>query len=212
MKKKLPSQTQLKFDELMKLEKIEHHHLDILSADEQFLFLQTLHDKIPTLSGQQFDNYVEQTKSLLDQEEIWEFNHSKIAVIVERYIKENGAIPSVASIAYDTKLSRKTVSKHLAAFTGSTALKDKKNAMAIVMMQVMGKVSQQALRGDLKAARLYYDMANTPQKPESPASKQNNYIQINNTLLNQQIIQLLEPEQLAQIEQIIAKATLKLNP
>ena len=205
-------ETQQKFDELMKLEKIEHHHLGILTADEKTLFLQTVHAKIPTLSGEEFDNYVEQTKSLLDQEEIWEFNHSKIAVLVERYVIKNGTIPSVASIAYDTKLSRKTVSRHLNAYTGSTALKDKKNAMAIVMMQVMGKVSQKALAGDLKAARLYYDIVSTPQKPESPTNKQNNYIQINNTQLNQQIIQLLEPEQLTQIEQIISQAVLKIKP
>src|ERR1700677_5066578 len=97
-----------KFDELLKLEKIERHHLDILTTTEKADFLQLIHSKIPELHEEELDRYIEQTSALLDQNEVWEFNHRKIEIIVERYIKETGIIPTTATIAYDTKLSRPT--------------------------------------------------------------------------------------------------------
>ena len=44
-----------KFDELMKLEKIERHHLDVLTSTEKADFLQMVHDKIPYLHGEELD-------------------------------------------------------------------------------------------------------------------------------------------------------------
>jgi hypothetical protein len=204
-------QTQQKFDNLLQLNRIERQHLDILSETEKELFLQTLSSKIPTLSGTQLDHFIEQTKLILNHDEIWELNHLKISILVERYIIQNGCIPTIADIAHATKLTRKTVTKHLNLFLNSTIVKEQKQTMQVMLARVIGKVLQQALCGDIKAARLYYDMAST-QKPETPATKQNNYIQINNTLINQQILQLLEPDQLTQIENIISQAALKLKP
>ena len=65
-----------KFDDLLKLEKIERHHLDILTAAEKAEFLQFIHSKFPYIHGEELDRYVEQTAALLDKNEIWEFNHS----------------------------------------------------------------------------------------------------------------------------------------
>ncbi len=193
-----------KFDDLLKLEKIERQHLDILNAEEKAEFLKLIHSKIPYLHGEELDRYIEQTSALLDKNEIWEFNHSKIVIIIERHVKETGKLPTTADIAYDTKLSRTCVKRHLAAYNSSPNLSDQTKGMGMMLPSVMGGVLRQALHGDLKAAKIYMDAA-TKQTGAPPATviNQNNYIQINNTIINQQLIEQLKPEQLKKIELII---------
>jgi hypothetical protein len=192
-----------KFDELMKLEKIERHHLDILTTVEKDDFLKLIHSKIPYLHGEEFDKYVEQTSSLLDKNEIWEFNHTKIAIIIERYVKENGTMPTTANIASATKLSRPTVRKHLKDLSASPNLSDQNNGIALMLPRVMGGVLRQALNGDLKAAKIYMDAATKQKETSATVINQNNYLQINNTIINQQLIEQLTPGQLKKIELII---------
>jgi len=192
-----------KFDELMKLEKIERHHLDILTTAERAEFLQLIHSKIPDFHGEELDRYIEQTSALLDRNEIWEFNHSKIAIIIERYVKETGKMPTAADIATGTKLSRQTVHKHLKAFSSSPNLSDQTNGMGIMLPRVMGSILRQALNGDLKAAKIYVDAATKQTGTPATVINQNNYIQINNTIINQQLIEQLSPDQLKRIELII---------
>jgi hypothetical protein len=58
----------------------------------------------------------------------------------------------------------------------------------------------------VKAARLYFEMvgAMNKQQPNTVINEQNNYIQINNTILSQQNLKQLSKEQLNQIEHIIS--------
>ena len=193
-----------KFDELMKLEKIERRHLNILTTAEQADFLQFIHSKFPYIHGEELDRYVEQTAALLDKNEIWEFNHSKIVIIIERYVKETGKMPTTADIASGAKLSRTCVKRHLASYNNSPNLSDQNNGIGMMLPSVMGGVLRQALHGDLKAAKIYMDAA-TKQTgtPAATVINQNNYIQINNTIINQQLIEQLKPEQLKKIELII---------
>ncbi len=73
--------------------------------------------------------------------------------------------------------------------------------------QVLSQVLRAALSGDMSAAKLYLETSKTVN--EAPGTgkmtAQQNYVQINNTVINQQIIQQLRPEQLERIEQFIAK-------
>lgn len=192
-----------KFNKLMKLEKIERHHLNHLSPTQKAAFLQMVHAQIPLLHGEELDRYIEQTSSLLDQNEVWEFNHRKIEVIIERHVHQTGAMPSTTDIANATKLSRPTVRKHLAAISTSPHTEDQNNGIAIMVPRVMGSVLKQALRGDLKAAKIYMDAASRQKETTSTVINQNNYIQINNTIINQKLISKLNPEQLKKIELII---------
>ncbi len=192
-----------KFDDLLKLEKIERHHLDILDPTEKVEFLQLIHSKIPELHEEELDRYMEQTSALLDQNEVWEFNHRKIEVIIERYIKETGVIPTTATIAYHTKLSRPTVRKHLTAINNSPNQQDQTSSMAMMVPRVIGNVLKQALKGDLKASKIYLDAASKQTTAPATVVNQNNYLQINNIIINQQIIEKLNPEQLKKIELII---------
>jgi hypothetical protein len=57
----------------------------------------------------------------------------------------------------------------------------------------------------MRAAKLYFDMVGGAGKTSNSTSiqNQNNYIQINGTVLNQETIKKLKPEQLNLIEEIL---------
>ncbi len=72
--------------------------------------------------------------------------------------------------------------------------------------RVLASAFKFALEGDMKAARLYLDMVGngeTQMRNNTFIETQNNFIQINKTIISQDIIKRLNPEQLEQIENII---------
>jgi hypothetical protein len=60
----------------------------------------------------------------------------------------------------------------------------------------------------MKAAKMYFDILEKMQGPNPPAiyGTQNNYLQINNTIIKQETIRQLSPEQLKQIEEMVEKS------
>lgn len=70
---------------------------------------------------------------------------------------------------------------------------------------ILANVFRCAGNGDRKAARLYLEMvgALNKQPAGTVVNAQNNYIQINNTILSQENLKQLSAEQLAQIENIV---------
>ena len=67
-----------------------------------------------------------------------------------------------------------------------------------------------AINGDTKAAKLYFsvmgDLNNDHPLNNTLIQNQNNYIQINGTVLSQEAIKQLNPEQLNTIESILKEA------
>lgn len=192
-----------KFEQLLQLPKIERHHLDVLTPIEKGDFLKMVHARIPSLQGEELDYYVAQTSALLDQHEIWEFNHRKIEAIIERHVQQTGGMPGTTEIAMATKLSRPTVRKHLTAMNTPAQASDQTNSIALMVPRVMGAVLKQALRGDLKAAKIYIEGASRQKETRGTVINQNNHIQINNILINQRLISQLPPDKLKRIEFII---------
>jgi hypothetical protein len=184
------------FDELLNLEKIEPPQLDVLNPAEKAAFIKMLYDKLKTLTGSERDAFMEKTGDLLDQDQFWEYNHTIITEAIKEHAKKYGAIPSKAYIAAQCGLSRQTVHKHLKNFTANAGWTDQMDAINIMTQNVMGTVLRSALTGDLRAARLYLDAAKGIKAGEKAVNNQNNYIQINKTVINQQLIQQLRPEQL----------------
>jgi hypothetical protein len=60
-----------------------------------------------------------------------------------------------------------------------------------------------AINGDIKAAKLFFNIVGNDSSPKQTIGTQNNYIQINGTILNQDIIKQLTPDKLIQIEEIV---------
>lgn len=71
--------------------------------------------------------------------------------------------------------------------------------------KLMAKVYKFAVRGDIRAARLYLETVGNTNKRQgnTVVNSQNNYIQINNTILSQENLKRLSAEQLNQIESVV---------
>ncbi len=72
--------------------------------------------------------------------------------------------------------------------------------------RVLAKVIKAASLGDMKAARLYFEITGNfgnQSVINTTINTQNNYIQINQTKLSRETIKHLSPEQLNQIEAVL---------
>ena len=145
---------------------------------------------------------------LNENETTWENNHIVITNCITRYLLYHSAMPSKTIIAQETGLSRETIRKHLKTFADKPVEQAQLEGFSAMTEMIMGNVLKAAIAGDLKAAKLFFETTKSLRESgdgSKATANKNNYLQINNTVINQQIIQQLKPEQLERIEQFIAK-------
>jgi len=136
----------------------------------------------------------------------WETNQAKISQAIYDYVVQYASMPPKSFIAEITGLTRRTVSKHMEA-AQANLLKSEQRGLGLMTNHVMASVLKSAIQGDLQAAKIFLDRNGAgPEKTSSPEKIQNNYVQINKTVINQQVLQQLRPDDLQQIEQIIANS------
>ena len=199
-------QTVKAFDKLMRLEKIEHHHLQEFSPDERTAFMDKLYLQIARYTSLPIEQekLVEKSLAILDNEFVWNYNHNKITAEIRVQYHMYGTMPSVAHLAAVCRLSRKTVTQHVEEFMNNKEAPQAKGLKSMVDDTIMNIITRAACKGDLKAAKIYMDNKRADRQIEAKINTQNNYVHINSTVINQQVIQQLKPEQLKLIEQIIA--------
>jgi hypothetical protein len=208
MKKQLPAKakTPAIFNQLLKLPKIEPHHVSALSPQQQIEFRQFLAQKLMETKDVERDAFLEKVEAIVEADKIWEYNHARIIRAIEQYVKQFAAMPTKSVLADATGLSRQTIHKHIQQFTHAPAAEMHREIAIIMKEQVLHKVLQAALAGDVSAAKLYLQ-ASTHHSNNNTVTihNQNNYIQINGTVLNQRVIEQLNPQQLTQLEKTIKK-------
>ena len=121
-------------------------------------------------------------------------------------------MPTKTEIAIKTELSRQTIHKHLKEYTSHPQYLQQVEQFRFMTSKVLAKVFQFAVNGDIGAAKLYFNvMGNLNGQPSNNIliQNQNNFIQINGTILSQETIKNLNPEQLNTIETILKTALSK---
>lgn len=141
----------------------------------------------------------------------WEANHRRITYAIALFVHNRGRMPTQNEIVRDANLSRQTVQKHMKEYHKQPMFNEHLNYFQFMTHRVMGVLLQRCMDGNVNAIKMYMDMMSktTPLPGHLPQghtfinNNQHNYMQINNTVLNQQVIQELSPEQLSKIEEII---------
>jgi hypothetical protein len=196
-----------KITQLLTLEKITPKDIADLNPLEHQHLAETITQTVVQLTGVERDNFLEKIDLIVPattKSDIWAYNHSRISGAVSRYMRENGVMPAQNIIARQTGLSRQTVAKHFAAYQRHPERAAEMEQFKLMAPNVLANVFKHALNGDMRAARLYFEMVGAnKQQSNTVINEQNNYIQINNTKLSQQNLEQLSPEQLSQIENII---------
>ena len=150
---------------------------------------------------------------------MWENNHFIITSTISDLILENGRMPTKNEISTKSKISRQTVHKHLKEYPNNPLYIEQLEVLKIMSNQIIAKVFQLAIAGDVGASKLFLNVAGSlmgniedskrkivvtiKKMEENEIKNQSNFIQINSTFLNQESVSKLNGNQILEIERIL---------
>jgi len=191
-----------KVTQLLQLDKITLNDVEDLNNRERVYFSNTCNKLLKKLTGSQREMFLAKIAPVMAPEfkgDIWEYNQLVITEAIGDYMRQYGIMPTASHIADETGLCRQTVATHLKEYKRRPEFAAQADQFKFMAPQVLANVFKFAVRGDMRAAKLYFEMIGT----KNPDVTHNNYIQINNTILSQENLTRLTTEQLNQIEGII---------
>ena len=197
-----------KVNQLLSLKKISRQDIENLNQAERDCLGDTATRQLQRLTGTGRDSFLDKIEAIVPEatkNQLWENNQMMISNAISKFLSENGYMPSKTLIAEQTGLSRQTVVKHFKEYKTHPEHTAAVEQFKFMAPKIMASVFKVAVKGDTKAARLYFDMIGetSKQQKSTVVTEQNNYIQINNTILSQENLRQLTAEQLNQIESII---------
>lgn len=207
------TKTETKINQILSLEHITPKDLEPLSEKENARLMEILTERFNKLKGTERDKFykkIEPITSDTAKNQLWEYNHNQITWAISTLMQEYGRMPTKTEIATKTELSRQTIHKHLKEYTNHPQYLGQIEQFRFMTSKVLAKVFQFAVNGDTGAAKLYFNVMGFMNNGQTPNNtliqNQNNYIQINGTVLSQETIKHLNPEQLNTIETILKTA------
>lgn len=202
-----------KVNSLFARDKITLNDIEHLNKIEREQLGQAATKILTKLKGDERDNFlakIEQIVHPATKGDIWEQNHMVINDAISEFMREHGIMPTKSAIAEETGLSRQTVIKHFKDYRSSPEFMAHMEQFKFMAPGLLANVFKFATKGDMRAARLYFEMVGAINKQHTnTVNEQNNYIQINNTILSQENLKQLTAEQLNQIENIVANKEYK---
>ncbi|GEN74153.1 hypothetical protein [Chryseobacterium lathyri] len=211
------TESEIKINSVLALKKITHADIKDFTNEERDRFSEIIQNRFNPLRGEEREVFYEKIEAIMiddTKNQIWESNHLNIMWAISNLIKENNRMPTKAEIASKTELSRQTIHKHLKDYKNSPYHVEYMEQFQIMQFKLMTAILQYGMSGDMKAAKLYLECIGTLKKGLSGNNNdgtnnntliqnQNNFIQIGGTILNQEIIKQMSPEQLCTIEGIL---------
>jgi len=211
------TESEKKINAVLELEQIYPDNLKELTREEVDKVCKILTDKLSVAKGTERDTIIRKIENFVSDQmknELWESNHNQITWAISNLMNENNRMPSKAELAEKTGLSRQTIHKHLKEYKVHPQFIGQLEQFRFMTEKVLAKVFHFAVNGDMRAAKLYLEMFSPSYIQKSGNTliqNQNNYIQINGTVLSQDIVTQLSPEQLIQIESIVKAVVVKSN-
>ena len=202
------TETELRVLAVLNLPQITPADIADFTPEERGLLFDTITECANKCEGENLEKFLRQIDPITSdssRNQIWEINHEKITNAIATDIHKYGLMPTKAEIAEATGLSRQTVHKHLKEYPTHPLYAEHVTQFRFMLDTVLAAVCASAMKGDVKAARLFFEMVGgTCVAPRASATggdtfiqHQNNYVQINGVRLD------LNPEQLDQIKGII---------
>ena len=204
------TETQNKINRLMELDKVTPNDYKDFTKDELKQLDFEIQDRMNNVQGEEKENFLVKIDAMLSvdtKNQLWEQNHSNIMWAISVLTEENYNLPPVNAIAQKLNLSRTTVHKHIKAFKEHSSYKAQQESIELMADKIVWQMYRLANKGDVKAGRLFLEVAGKIGKPKQHTNNtQNNYIQINGMVFNDEKLKTLKPEQLKSIETILLTA------
>lgn len=206
------TESEIKINEIIALKQITLNDIEPLSVDEYNRFYCVLTEMINKLKGEERDEFIKRVELILPKSmknQLWEYNHNQITYAISTLMQDLGRMPSKNEIAAKSELSRQTIYKHMNDYASHPQYMQQIEQFRFMTSKVLARVFQFAVNGDVAAAKLYFNVMgnlNGQLSNNTLIQNQNNYIQINGTVLSQETIKRLNPDQLNTIENILKTA------
>lgn len=200
--------TDEKINALLAREKITVADIGDLNEQERWLFEEKLSEILEQAKGTERDSLLEKIEPIMrasTKSDIWERNHMMISTAIANFMRQNAVMPTKSDIAQQTGLSRQTIAKHFKEYKTQPEFAAEMEQFKFMSHKILANVFKHASNGDMRAAKLYFEMVGAIDKQPAATvvTAQNNYIQINNTILSQENVKSLTAAQLQQIENIV---------
>ncbi len=153
------------------------------------------------------DLFVKKMQKIINPDcknKLWQHNHVDIICSITNLTRKYNRFPSRYEISIDSKLSMKTVNKHIKEYFNSKEYNSKKDDYIIMRERVLASAFNYSLEGDMRAAKVFLDATNQFTQPPAITNQQNNYIQINGTVITQEEIKKLPIAKLNQVHKIFS--------
>ncbi len=206
------TESEIRINKVLALEQIQPSDLNALPKEEQDKVLEIINEEIIKVKGTERDKYIRKIETFMAEEsknQIWEYNHAEITRAISTLMQDNGRMPGASEIAEKTGLSRPTIYKHLDGYKTNHLYLGQVEQFRFMTAKVLSTVFKLAMRGDIGASKLYLNVMGclNGQTPGGTfIQNQNNFIQINGTVLSQETVKQLNPEQLNSIEAVLKSA------
>lgn len=165
-----------------------------------------LRDKLPELC--KFKRTYGGLEDLRRQD--WEQNHSRILSAIHNLVNEHYGFPTINAIAVKAQLSRVTVYEHLKQGIGGQFYQERLNTWEYLTDGILKNLYKESIDGNVAASKVLLDnIYRLKQPPVTNIKQQNNYLQINNTRIDEVTISELPDEARLQIENILTQYTKK---
>lgn len=140
----------------------------------------------------------------------WESNHSSILSYIHNHVLNYYSFPTVNKIAQETKLSRQTVHKHLGEGIANKYYQEKLKYWEYLTEGILKNLYKESINGNVAASKVLLDNIYRMNQP-APTNirQQTNYVQINNTKIDEVVIAELPEAARLQIVDIINEYTKK---
>jgi len=173
-----------------------------------------INNKLYYLWGKDRDFLTEKIKDIISEDSKlnkWSIDHINIKAALSDFVIDCNRMPSLLELTGRTGTSAETIRKHINEYESHGNYTEQQALFKILGEKILAKVAKYAIEGDVKAARLYFEVVNGTMSRQpvnnNTFNTQNNYLQVNGKIISQQAILNLPPEQQEQLERIFA-----LNP
>jgi len=195
----------------LKDERITKEDIKQLTDQELTALNYAINEKLYSLYGKDRDFLLDKIRYIISDESKlnrWNIEHIDLKVAISEFVKDCNRMPSIHELTRRTGFSAKTIRKHLLEFESHQNYTEQQALFKIMGEKILAKVAKFAIEGDVKAARLYFEVINGAigRQPvnNNTFNTQNNYLQVNGKVISQQAILKLPPEQQRQLEAIFA--------
>jgi hypothetical protein len=135
----------------------------------------------------------------------WERNHARINSAIFNHLTENRSWPAINTISERTNLSRPTIYKHLTEGLANKYYQEKLKSWEYATDNIFKDLYYLGTKGNVQAYKVLLDniYRHKEAAPAQNIKQQTNYIQINNTKIDEVVIAELPEEARLQIINII---------